>query len=88
MLKETIKSYVVCVVFYRILNYVYLLSISRYIACLGYKTRIILSIDNEWCHKVICAPSLSYFIIVNSGVVWGGVWRSLLVVMHGGREGV
>ncbi len=37
MLKETIKSYVVCVIFYRILNYVYLLSISRYIACLGYK---------------------------------------------------
>ncbi len=68
--------------FYRILKYAYLL---RYVACLGYKKRIILSIDNE-----NCAPSSGSFIIVNSGVVWGGVcvrgiWRSPLVVMGGGR---
>ncbi len=61
-----IKSYVVCVVFYHILKYAYLLR------C-GIKKRIILSIDNEWCHKVTCAPSSGSFIIVNSGVVWGGV---------------
>ncbi len=56
------KSYVVCVVFYyRILKYTYLL---RYVACLVYKKRIILNIDNEWCHKVNCAPSSGYYIIV------------------------
>ncbi len=68
MLKKKTKSYVVCVVFYRILKYAYLL---RYVAYLGYKKRIILSIDNEWCHKVNCDPSSGYFIIVNSGVGWG-----------------
>ncbi len=65
MLKNKIKSYVVCVVLYRILKYVFLL---RHLACSGYIKRIILSIDNEWCHKVNCAPSSSSFIIVNCGV--------------------
>ncbi len=92
MLKNKSKSYVVRVVFYRILKYAYLL---RYVACLGYTKRIILCIDNEWCHKVNRAPSSGYFIIVNSGVGWGvrgggwgvwgvWVWHSPLVVMGGG----
>ncbi len=97
MLKKKTKSYVVCVVF---LSY-FEICVSPEIRCLlGYKKRIILSIDNEWCHKVNCDPSSGYFIIVNSGVGWGGVcvrggvgclggwgWRSPLVVM-GGWKGV
>ncbi len=66
MLKKKIKPYVVCVVFNRILKNAYFL---RHVACLGYKKRIILNIDNECFHKVNCAPSSGYFIIVNSGVV-------------------
>ncbi len=66
MLKKKMKSHVVCVVLYRILKYVFLL---RHLACSGYIKRIILSIDNEWCHKVNCAPSSgSFIIVVNCGV--------------------
>ncbi len=80
MLKKKIKTYVVRVVFYRILKYSYLL---RYVACLGYKKRIILSIYNEWCHKVNCALSSGSFIIVNSGVEWGGVFGGLAFPIGG-----